>query len=317
MPTRDEVLPVGPPVGLEYQIGRQRDIEMVRKGVGHGEDIVLVDLRRTGKTTVALCALELVAAGRNLVFSIDLAEGAPSSVDVAERLAVQLTGHRQGRATAVEGARSALAWLHERGRGALALLDDDVQLALEVLLDAIRQDRPDGAAQIEAILDEIDNLAAERDCFAVVFLDEIQAISDLPDGEAVQAELKARLRRSNTRTRFLFAGSEPSVVERLFRRGGVLDFQGIEHPLSPISTPAWQEGLHHAFGLLRCKVEERAIEEILEASAGHPLRTMLAARETHALAEMETGPPVVTYGVAVAGVDRARRMNLWKAHELE
>jgi DNA polymerase III delta prime subunit len=304
-------------VGLEYQIGRQRDIEMVRKGLGHGEDMILVDLRRTGKTTVALCALELVAAGRNIVFSVDLAEGAPSSVDVAERLAVQLTGHRPRWAPAVAGARSALAWLHERGRGALALLDDDVQAALEVVLETIRQDRPDGAAQIAAVLDEIEQLAAERDCFAVVFLDEIQAITDLPDGQAVQAELKARLRRGSTRTRFLFAGSEPSLVERLFRRGGVLDFQGIEHPLSAISTPAWKEGLEHAFGLLGCRIQERAIEEMLDASAGQALRTMLAARETHALAEMEKGPPVATYGVAVAGVDRARRSNLWKAHELE
>ena len=96
MPTRDEVLPVGPPVSLEYQIGRQRDIEMVRKALAQGEHLVLVELRRTGKTTVALCALELVAARGDLVFTVDLAEGAPSSVDVAERLALQLTGHREG-----------------------------------------------------------------------------------------------------------------------------------------------------------------------------------------------------------------------------
>lgn len=74
-----------------------------------------------------------------------------SSVDVAERLAVQLTGHQHGWATAVEGARSALAWVHERGRGALALLDDELQAALELLLAAIRRDRPDGAAQIAAL----------------------------------------------------------------------------------------------------------------------------------------------------------------------
>jgi hypothetical protein len=314
MPTRDEVLPVGPPVALEYQIGRTRDIEMVRRALDHGEDLVLVDVRRTGKTTVAMCALELSMADDNLVFSVDLRE-APSSSDVAERMAVQLTGQRDRWAGLVQGARSRLAWLHERGRGALATLDDDLRASVEGLLGLIRTDRPEGVSQIGAVLDEVEALASERNCHAIVFLDEIQDIARWPDTSQAQAELRARLRHPGGRVRFLFAGSEPSIVDTLFRREGALDFQGIEHPLAPIDDAAWHEGLERAFRELGCTIEASAIGEILDASQGHPLRTMLAARETHALAEVH-GRPVADYGVAVVAVDRARSSRLWEADEL-
>ena len=97
MPTRDDVLPVGPPVALEYQIGRNADIERLRLALGqHGEDIVLVDARRTGKTTVALCALEELSAAGHVVLSIDARANAPATVDLAHRLAQQLAAHDSG-----------------------------------------------------------------------------------------------------------------------------------------------------------------------------------------------------------------------------
>ncbi|HKP90117.1 MAG TPA: hypothetical protein VJT75_09105 [Thermoleophilaceae bacterium] len=311
------MLPVGPPVALEYQIGRMRDIEMVRRALDHGEDVVLVDVRRTGKTTVGMCALELSIAEGNLVFSVDLAEGAPSSLDVAERLAVQLTGHREGWAAVAHGTRAGLAWLHERGRGALATLDPELRAPVEAVLGVLRAARPDGASQIAATIDEIEALARSRGCSAVVFLDEIQEIARWEDSDQAQGELRARLRRPGGHLRFLFAGSQPSLVETLFRRDGALDFQGLEQPLAPISSDDWHDGLRRAFDLLGCEIEDRAIDEILEASGGHPMRTMLAARETHALAEVHRTPPAADYGIAVVAVDRARRTHLWQADELE
>ena len=43
MAIRGEILPVGPPVQLEWQIGRTRDIEEVRLAVENGEHVVLID----------------------------------------------------------------------------------------------------------------------------------------------------------------------------------------------------------------------------------------------------------------------------------
>ncbi len=76
MTIRGEVLPVGPPVQLEWQIGRTRDIEEVRLAAESGEHVVLIDVRRTGKSTVALGGIELLAHAGELVFVLDASENA-------------------------------------------------------------------------------------------------------------------------------------------------------------------------------------------------------------------------------------------------
>lgn len=125
MPTRDQVLPVGPPVALDYQIGRTADIERLRKALGdHGEDIVLVDLRKTGKTTVALCALEELSAAGHIVLPVDARDNAPATVDLAQRLSQQLAAHESGLVTAARDSGRMLRTLYEHGRGSLSLIDD-------------------------------------------------------------------------------------------------------------------------------------------------------------------------------------------------
>jgi hypothetical protein len=150
---------------------------------------------------------------------------------------------------------------------------------------------------------------------AIVFVDEIQAISTWADSEALQALLRQRLRRSGGTVGYLFAGSEPTAVETLFHRGGALDFHGIEHRLEPITGPAWFEGLRRAFALLGSAIDDPAIDMILEASENHPLRTMLAARETHARAETVVPSGHANLAIATLAVAAAKRQRLWAIDE--
>jgi len=316
MPTRDDVLPVGPPVALDYQIGRTRDIEQLRMALGrHGEDVVLVDVRRTGKTTVALCSLEELSAAGHIVLSVDARDNAPATVDLARRLEQQLVAHEAGALVAARDSGRMLRTLYEHGRGAIALIDDpQLRETVDAMLPSIHEDMS-GVEQLARVLDRADAVAAARDVRAIVFVDEIQAISTWADSEALQALLRQRLRQSGGRVGYLFAGSEPTAVETLFRRGGALDFQGIEHRLDPITGPAWLEGLRRAFALLDATIDDAAIDTILEASENHPLRTMLAARETHARAETVVPSGHATLGIATLAVDAAKRQRLWAIDE--
>lgn len=312
MPTRDDVLPVGPPVALKYQIGRTADIERLRNELGeHGEDIVLVDVRRTGKTTVALGALELLSAGGHVVLSVDAFDNAPATVDLAHRLAEQLAAHESGLIAAAQTSGQMLRTLYEHGRGAIGLIDDPaLRGALDAMLPATLRERP-GIEQLAHVLDRAEAVADARGSRAVVFVDEVQAIGAWPDTRELQGLLSQRLRRPGGRVSYLFAGSEPTAVETLFRRGGALDFQGIEHHLEPIGAPAWFEGLRRAFSLLGTKIEEGAIDAILDASGNDPLRTMLAARETHARTETAVSLGHATRAVAMLAIDSAKRQRLW------
>jgi hypothetical protein len=313
MATRDEVLPVGPPVMLEYQIGRMQDIERLRLALGtHHEDVVLVDVRRTGKTTVALCAMQMLAAAGHRVFALDASDNAPATVDLADRLVRQLAAYQSGALRLGTGVARGIRSLFEHGRGALELLDDEqLRTTINALVpDAVR-DRS-GTRQLEHALDCIDASSADTGHRAVILIDEIQEIGRWPDSEALQDLLRSRLRRAGGNTSFLFAGSEPTSIDTLFRRGGALDFQGIEQRLEPISALAWFEGLKRAFSLLEAKIDDGAIDVILEASENHPLRTMLAARETHAMAETLVPPGHATRGVAVRAVETAKGQRLWQ-----
>jgi hypothetical protein len=167
------------------------------------------------------------------------------------------------------------------------------------------------------VLDGIDATAGAIQTRAVIFIDEVQAISSWPDADLLQALLRGRLSKPGGYSSFLFAGSEPTSIKTLFRRGGALDFQGIEHNLEPISGAAWLEGLRRAFSLLGAQIDDAAINVILEASDNHPLRTMLAARETHARAETLNPPGHATRGVALEAVETARGQRLWNIEETQ
>jgi hypothetical protein len=318
MAIRDVVLPVGPPVSLEWQIGRTRDIEQVRLAAENGEDIVLIDVRRTGKTTVALCALELLANAGQMVFPLDATENAPTTVDLAERLTRQLAAYRTAAANASAAALQAVRVLHEVGTGATNFIEDEqLRQAVETGLAALRPTVRTGVEQLDEILSEIGREAQSRGCLAVVLIDEVQAISEWEDAEELQGMLRTRLGAREGVPSFVFAGSAPTALDTLFRRGGMLAFHGITHQLGAITDADWREGLTRAFRELGCDIAEEAIEEALLESEGHPLRTMLVARETHRIVQTSQTPEAVTRGHVVAGAEAAKRQPLWRIDEVQ
>jgi len=153
-------------------------------------------------------------------------------------------------------------------------------------------------------------LAGENGGRAIVFIDEAQQLDGLNDREEVAAELLARMREPEAPVTFLFAGSEPSLVKTLFTKGGLLEFDAHDFPLSPIDPQPWREGLRRAFRALDAEITTRAVDLILEATDGHPHRTMLVANRGHEEAEF-AHEAVVDEALADVAVRTAKESRLW------
>ncbi|MGO9974812.1 MAG: hypothetical protein ACLP01_18825 [Solirubrobacteraceae bacterium] len=103
-------------------------------------------------------------------------------------------------------------------------------------------------------------------------------------------------------------------METLFADGGLLETNAQPFALEPvIATHAWMEGLRaHMREYLGVTIDRGAVDILVDASGGHPYRTMLAANRTHALARelVQTHIDEALAGTALARVRRDRRWSL-------
>lgn len=274
-----------------------------------GDHVVLSEERRTGKTTVALGAVDELAADDRVVIALDLSERVPDSPALAERIAEQLAQQRSSLATAARAAGRFGLRLWNRSKQTQPLVDsEEVQIFSKIM--ELLETRQTGAERLSAALDQVAEFAKACDEVAVVFIDEVQELAKWIDTRDVQSDLRARLRDPERVTTFLFAGSEESLLDSLFGKGGLLEQDGLEFSLSPIDYGPWLEGLRKAFRDLAMDVNRGALDVILKASQMRPLETMLAANKTHEAAEWAE-ERVITEALAAQGVAEARRSRLW------
>jgi DNA polymerase III delta prime subunit len=309
--SRGEVLPVGPPVLPRWQIGREGDIARLSASLRQGDHSVLADERRTGKTTVALAALESLARDEaNIIVAVDLSRAINDGTSLDEAIALQIAAQRS---TLVRHARQAgnLAlrlWNLVRGAG---VFEGDEGEAIDAVLNELRAaaGRAPGWS-----LDAATDLATEKGGRAVVFIDEAQELDGWGDRDAVAGQLLARMREPGAAVTFLFAGSKPSLVRSLFSPGGLLEFDALDFQLSPIDSQPWREGLRRAFRALDAEITTRALDLILDATDARTDRTMLVANRAHEEADFAR-ESVVDEALAAVAVERARESRLWDPRE--
>lgn len=304
------MLPVGPPVSRAWQIGREGDIARLSGSLRAGDHTVLADLRRAGKTTVALGALDALAEDeRSVIVAVDLSRAITNGAEFDDAIALQVAAQHSGVAKAARqvGSLAGKLWGMVRGAG-VAQGDeaDAIDAALRELRTATAADPEPGWAVDAAV-----KLAAERGGRATVFVDEAQLLHGWDDRAGVAAALLARMRQPEKPISFLYAGSEPTMLRTLFDEGGLLEYDALDFRLSPIDPQPWREGLRKAFRELGIDITTRAVDLILDATGGQPHRTMLAANRAHeqaVFAEQE----IVDDAVADAGVRAARDSRLWE-----
>lgn len=301
--TRADVLPVGPPVQSRFQIGREGTIARLVAELSEREHTVIAGTRRVGKSTVALAALERLTESGRVVCAIDC-----RLTPTAEDLALELDAQRLANAPELrQRARTAGGFALRLWRAVLASEDRpdaDEQFA-EAVVAQMTQAR--SSQSVGQALDAVER--AGRTDGSVVFFDEASALHAQPD--AVRA-IRAALESPGRALTFLFAGSEQSLMDSLFEASGLLEVHGQPFALDEIPHHMWMEGLRtHLSQYLDVTISRDAVDIILEASGGHPFRTMLTANRAHAYAR-ELAEHHIDDAVAFEAVRRARHDRRWE-----
>ena len=139
-----------------------------------------------------------------------------------------------------------------------------------------------GPTTLRKVLAALEDEAAAGRKPVVVFIDEIQDLGDprrwKQEGLAVQQELERAMRDPDRLVTYVFAGSEETAMDKLFAHGMPLHLEGDSYKLPAIAPEAWHDSLAERFARDQRAITTENIDRILDASGGHPLRTMQVCR---------------------------------------
>jgi uncharacterized protein len=281
------LFPTDGPVAPDRLIGREDEVDELANALDNGINRILIGPRRTGKTSVALAALEEVRERGSYTVSVDLFR-VGSRAELAETLVRALVANRSAPRRAGAAARRTGRHLAEAATLALSTrlktdLGEEVEIVFTPGLAARDPDRYlDYAFSLPQRVAELD------DTHVVLFLDEFQEVasarSPYGDADALTKRLRAVLQRSD-RVATLFAGSIEHLMRDLFvpEKRAFYRFGGVS-PLGPVAEQAWADGIRERLAQDRTTIEPLALADLLRRSEGHPRVTMLLAQQAHSLA---------------------------------
>jgi hypothetical protein len=274
----DEALfPLGGPVPAGDVVDRGDFLRRLGWELEQGHAILLAAPRRTGKSSVALFALQQLRANGHLTAAVDLF--ALGSVrDLALALADAVVTAASG------GWRAEAARAGDRLRQALAI--DHVRIALAGLEVEIFRDpaRADPADLLDRALQLAESVAMRAGTRFILLLDEFQEAHRI-GGDDLLRRLRA-IMQTQRRTTYLFCGSQAGVMRALFGESRQA-FCRFAYPLElpPIPGDAWRQYIAAKMQALGRELSDPAVDHMLEATGGHPYDTMAVASRSLYLAE--------------------------------
>lgn len=251
------------PLRAQDLCDRERELAELSELCCAGRFVKLLAPRRYGKTSLLRAVFESLARDHDAVCLLCDLDGVVSRADLAVRLQAAYAEQLQGRA--LRGVRDYLAAagisLSVGGAGLRAQLGagTDPSQLIETLLDAPRR-------------------AAERTGRPVaVAFDEFQVILAL---EGIDALLRSRIQHQTGSVAYVFCGSEPSMMARLFDdRARPLYGQALPMRLGRLGRGDLAAYIADRFERGKRDVGT-ALDPLLDIADGHPQRAMLLA---HAL----------------------------------
>lgn len=260
-----QVLPAGPPLTEEQQIGRSSVRDSLHERLLGGLVVLLMEPRRVGKTSLARAALSRIAADGGIVGELQLTSYADPQLAATE-LARQLAA---GLGRVIDPSRRVLDRVRALGASADAGREVSLLSGLATALLGEPRDLP-------ALLGHCsEHLPPGR--HGAVLLDEAHAIANWP--KPLQEALSGQL-RANTRLGIVIASSETRALAQLFGPRGVLQFAGHRLEVPPITVEDWCSGLRERFVQLGLDPPRDLLARLVDLSGGHPYRTMRLALET-------------------------------------
>ncbi|WP_320670213.1 hypothetical protein [Patulibacter defluvii] len=248
------------PVPPERMIDRTRELLLLGRAAGERTPVRLAAPRRYGKTTLlAAHARALEQAGWRCV-RVDLG-GVSDVTGVARALLRAWAGQRD------EGPVRRVRRLAARIGLELSLAGPRIQVAPAATARPAEQHQ-----LLEELLDLPERVAAADDGSVLVVFDEFQ------DLLVADPQLDGRVRAAiqhHLRVAYVFAGSEPSLLARMFERHEA-PFFGQAEPLglAPLPLEETIDEVERRFAELDLD-PGGAAAALAEVAAGHPQRTML------------------------------------------
>lgn len=286
----------------ERQIGRAGSIELLSRRLDAANHQWLIGPRRIGKTSVAKAALARLRADGVVALDVDMSKLA---ITTERELAGEIARQAQAAHAGVVSTRSSFGRFARRHAGDARRLgkvatdfgysdEGDALAAVAYLLAGADDGSPGLASVLEALA--IRTYASERR--SVVLLDEVHLLADI---DGCERDFARWARDVDSPIVLVLAGSEESAVRALREPGRPLASIGEELPLPEISTEDWLHGLRHRFREAGVKIDDAQLLCILEASEGHPRRTMLICAGVYgaATANPEREAPSVLVQLAI------------------
>lgn len=279
--TDEDPFPTEGVVPEHRQIGRLPAIDgLARRLQVAGQHWALIDARRIGKSSVALAALGRLASGLGIVtIDVDLRRAKIDSEAKLVRTLRRAAADKGVRVGQLKRAGTELSALLQsetpatlRDIGALLGVSQELTTAKDlggVLAGMIVGDEPiDLAGQLMLF----EAWGRAHDTVFVVFIDEVQDLASWSGGAAVESLVRA-MRHPLRHVRLLFAGSENHAMNELFAAGRPLRETTLDFELLPIARVDWLHDLPDRFGEMGCRIDPEALEAIVDATPGRPLRT--------------------------------------------
>jgi hypothetical protein len=285
-----ELFPTDQPIPASQMIGREADVRELVSALGGGASVIVAGPRRTGKTSVCDAAVGRLARRGFYTVSVDLFRIA-SAAELAEALVASTLANRSALRRALHQTRRAGRFVADAVQTS-AILKSKTQLGEELEIAFA----PGAAARdpdryLDYALSLPGRIASVDGKNVVVFFDEFQEIAGgsrpYGDPDRLTKRMRAIFQRS-AGVSYLFAGSIEHLMRDLFTPAhrALHQFGGF-HALRPIDAHAWATGLSERFGADDCRVEEAALERLIEYGELQPRTTMLIAQKAHqALVEL-------------------------------
>lgn len=322
----DALFPTKGAITPALQIGRGEAIVDVTERVVDGDDLLVIEPRRVGKSSalgrgaaehihseyggvVAQADLRLsglttadALAGKLLETALASGGGTPLTQQQVGRLAKR-TG-RFAQSKRVQAAGKLVGQENKIGNlQALAtlLIPESSDLdQLEKVLSALEEDAQDQQRPVVVFIDEVQDLGSDR------------WVGD--DGLKVQRLLERSMRQPDRLTTFIYAGSEQTAMSQLFAEGKPLHLEGQRYRLPEISIDAWHSGVASRFAIDGREITQERVDVILDATSGQPLRTMQVCREALRTARRQ-GAEKIGDAIVADAVAQAREHPSW--HEAD
>ncbi len=286
-------LVTGGPVPPEDVVDREAYLESTIARLRDGHSIYIAGPRRTGKSSVAGALLEHFRRDGFSTCQLDLF-AITDQADFAARLAEAVLMNRRDGWRLGQRPLSIEPSLTAKG------FPPEVKVALGFKVGA---PDPEPAAVLDRALELPERVASRDKRGMIVAFDEFQEVEKLGGAELLK-RMRAHFQRQRSVV-YIFLGSQGARLRQMFGAAAEPFFRFAEPSrLPPVPRASWAAYLESRFGSRGLTIPVAVLDDLLDATGGHPADTMLVASHVY-YAARDSRSTEITSALLQAGYARA------------